>query len=103
MGLKNLGNSCYMKSVLQLLWALPELRQRYVDAAAEIFKSAPRDVASDFATQFAKVGPGAALPLVAMAHASALRCTYLCMHVGLQWCSHCWRYATLTPACWGVH
>jgi hypothetical protein len=40
----------------QVLWALPELRNRYVDAAAAIYGSAPQDPASDFAAQFAKVG-----------------------------------------------
>lgn len=40
----------------QVLWALPELRSRYVDAAAAIYGSAPQDPASDFAAQFAKVG-----------------------------------------------
>lgn len=42
----------------QVLWALPELRQRYVDAAAAIFKSAPTEAANDFAAQFAKVWGG---------------------------------------------
>jgi hypothetical protein len=41
---------------LQVLWTLPELRQRYVDAAQDIFRTAPQDPAADFATQFAKVG-----------------------------------------------
>ena len=41
-----------------MLWALPELRQRYVDAAAAIFKSAPAEPAADFAAQFAKVWGG---------------------------------------------
>jgi hypothetical protein len=51
-----------MASVLQALWALPELQQRYVLPAQRIFASAPGDPAADFATQFAKacLGGGAA-------------------------------------------
>ncbi|KAK1862263.1 hypothetical protein I4F81_004837 [Pyropia yezoensis] len=56
-GLDNLGNSCYMSSVLQLLLSIPEMDDRYVadGVASTIFRSAPADAAGDFITSFAKV------------------------------------------------
>lgn len=55
-GLKNLGNSCYVNSCLQVLSAMPEFRARYLPHAAAIFSSMPaRTAADDVTAQFAKL------------------------------------------------
>ncbi|CAH1772608.1 unnamed protein product [Owenia fusiformis] len=57
-GMKNLGNSCYMNSVMQVLFNIPDFKARYADQAEELFNTAPRDPTSDFSLQMAKLGNG---------------------------------------------
>ncbi|KAH3761462.1 ubiquitin carboxyl-terminal hydrolase 5 [Pelomyxa schiedti] len=55
-GLKNLGNSCYLSSVMQILFTIPHFQHRYSLIADRIWKEAPADPSNDFACQMAKLG-----------------------------------------------
>ncbi|KAG7277911.1 hypothetical protein CRUP_004690 [Coryphaenoides rupestris] len=56
-GMKNLGNSCYLNSVMQVLFTVPDFQSKYV-SNIEIFDEAPSDPTHDFKTQVAKLGYG---------------------------------------------
>lgn len=55
-GLKNLGNSCYLASILQCLYDMPSFQERYgggIDAPPDV-----PDPAQDLETQLRKIGDG---------------------------------------------
>ncbi len=57
--MKNMGNSCYINSCLQLLSALPEVQERYGEVASEAaYRTDLPKVSSDFACQMCKVVTG---------------------------------------------
>nr|XP_031833374.1 ubiquitin carboxyl-terminal hydrolase 5 [Nomia melanderi] len=57
-GLANLGNSCYLNSVMQMLFVIPDFVKRFVDDAPQIFQQSYTDPANDFNVQMAKLGIG---------------------------------------------
>uniref|UniRef100_UPI003AAA7D75 ubiquitin carboxyl-terminal hydrolase 5 isoform X6 n=1 Tax=Centroberyx gerrardi TaxID=166262 RepID=UPI003AAA7D75 len=57
-GMKNLGNSCYLNSVMQVLFTVPDFQSKYVSNIDKIFDEAPSDPTQDFKTQVAKLGYG---------------------------------------------
>ncbi|KAH8322919.1 ubiquitin carboxyl-terminal hydrolase 5 [Drosophila kikkawai] len=58
-GMRNLGNSCYINSVMQVLFVIPDFLQRFVGTGAErYFNEFPSDPANDFNIQMAKLGTG---------------------------------------------
>ncbi|XP_074038591.1 ubiquitin specific protease 5 isoform X1 [Leptinotarsa decemlineata] len=57
-GMANLGNSCYLNSVVQMLFRIPDFVHKYYDGADEIFDKVNGDPAEDFGVQMAKLGYG---------------------------------------------
>uniref|UniRef100_A0A1B0B9A1 Ubiquitin carboxyl-terminal hydrolase n=1 Tax=Glossina palpalis gambiensis TaxID=67801 RepID=A0A1B0B9A1_9MUSC len=58
-GMRNLGNSCYINSVMQVLFTVPDFIKRFVGKGAETyFGEFPLDPANDFNIQMAKLGNG---------------------------------------------
>ncbi|CAL8253290.1 unnamed protein product [Merluccius merluccius] len=57
-GVKNLGNSCYLGAVMQVLFSIPEFQRMYVGNLQRIYDYSPLDPSQDFATQMAKLGYG---------------------------------------------
>ncbi|XP_034950209.1 ubiquitin carboxyl-terminal hydrolase 5 [Chelonus insularis] len=57
-GLTNLGNSCYLNSIMQTIFIIPDFIRRFVDPALDIFDANVIDPANDFEVQMAKLGVG---------------------------------------------
>ncbi len=57
-GIRNLGNSCYMASVLQSLFSLPEFQKRYGDAYRPHTLSCAQQPAGCFECQMGKIADG---------------------------------------------
>lgn len=54
-GMRNLGNSCYLNSTMQVLFSIPDFEKRYTTSS---FESIPNDPTSDFTLQMTKLGNG---------------------------------------------
>jgi ubiquitin carboxyl-terminal hydrolase 5/13 len=59
-GMRNLGNSCYMNSAMQLLFNLPEFNEKYTATLEQHMQLTPLDPSGDFNLQMAKLGHGLA-------------------------------------------
>lgn len=50
-GMTNMGNSCYLNSVVQMLFSIPDFIQKYYQEAPNFFNSFTGDPAEDFNVQ----------------------------------------------------
>uniref|UniRef100_A0A336MN68 Ubiquitin carboxyl-terminal hydrolase n=1 Tax=Culicoides sonorensis TaxID=179676 RepID=A0A336MN68_CULSO len=57
-GMKNLGNSCYLNSVMQVIFTIPDFIERFVTNSDQYFSKFPLNPAEDFNIQMSKLGTG---------------------------------------------
>ncbi|XP_059141257.1 ubiquitin carboxyl-terminal hydrolase 5-like isoform X2 [Physella acuta] len=57
-GMHNLGNSCYLNSVMQVLFSIHDFQKRYYNACDQIVLKCPENPATDFNTQMSKLAFG---------------------------------------------
>lgn len=57
-GMRNLGNSCYLNSVMQVLFSVEDFRERFYKGADRFLSRHPADPAGDFNVQMAKLAVG---------------------------------------------
>lgn len=57
-GMINGGNYCYLNSVMQVLFTIPDFIEKYVNHSMDYFKLFPKDPVTDFNIQMSKLGMG---------------------------------------------
>uniref|UniRef100_A0A8B9JX23 Ubiquitin carboxyl-terminal hydrolase 13 n=1 Tax=Astyanax mexicanus TaxID=7994 RepID=A0A8B9JX23_ASTMX len=66
-GIRNLGNSCYLSTTMQVLFSIPEFQRAYVGNLQRIFDYSPLDPTQDFSTQIG-ISPRMFKALVSKGH-----------------------------------
>uniref|UniRef100_A0A8C1Z5A7 Ubiquitin carboxyl-terminal hydrolase n=1 Tax=Cyprinus carpio TaxID=7962 RepID=A0A8C1Z5A7_CYPCA len=66
-GIKNLANSCYLSTTMQVLFSIPEFQRAYVGNLQRIFDYSPLDPTQDFNTQIG-ISPKMFKALVSKGH-----------------------------------
>jgi ubiquitin carboxyl-terminal hydrolase 5/13 len=57
-GLQNLGNSCYMNSIIQIFFSIDEFKKRYLEDSIEHIENCMKNANECFACQVIKVAHG---------------------------------------------